>query len=172
MTTDAGSIAATIESGDTDEINELLDDLEALDVDERIQTFEDSYESLLDCMDLDDGYSRQAAVRVVSTLDPGTGRMAIEAGASAAGAPDDEVLDDAIDRAAVLFVAALADDDGRVRRAAVRGLKSLCIGCRLVGDRDTVEQVIVDLDVVQEAVDDEQRKHVEEAREIARGQLH
>lgn len=164
------SIVTAVESGDSEAVNELIDDLEALTIPEQLAVFEESFESLLDCMALQDGYSRQAAVRVVTTLDPGTGRMIVETAPDQfETVPGDERFTEAIDRAAALLVAALEDDDGRVRRAAIRGLNSLCVGCRLTGDREPIEQVIRDLDAL--SVAEEKRDHVAEARENAMGEL-
>lgn len=168
---DPDRIATVIESGETEAVNDLIDDLEALDVDDQLATFEAAHETLLDCMALDDGYSRQAVIRTVSALEPGTARIAVETAPDRFETiPDDQRFADAIERAATVFVAALADEDGRVRNAAVRGLDSLCTGCRLTGDRETLERVLADLDEL--SVSEECDNHVQDATEIVRGQLH
>ena len=81
--------------------------------------------------------------------------------------PDDQRFADAIDRAATIYVAALTDEDGRVRNAAVRGLDSLCTGCRLTGDRETRDRIVADLDAL--SVPEECKDHVEKAKATARG---
>lgn len=167
---DPERIATVIESGETTAVNELIDDLEGLDVDDQLATLEAAHETLLDCMECEDGYSRQAVVRVVSTLDPGTGRMAVETAPDQfETVPDEQRFDEAIERAETVFVGALADEDGRVRNAAVRGLNSLSTGCRLSGDRETLERVLADLDEL--SISEECEDHVREARETVRGQL-
>lgn len=164
-------IATVVESGNTDRINDLLDDLKSLDVPDQLGVLDDSYETLLDCMDLQDGYSRQAVVRIVSALDPGTGRMIVETAPDQFDTiPSDEQFTEALDRAGALFGAALTDDDGRVRRAAIRGLNSFAVGCRLTGDRERLEGLVADLDAL--SVGDERAEHVEEARDTVLGQFH
>ncbi|MFC6722095.1 hypothetical protein [Halobacteriaceae bacterium SHR40] len=164
-------ITTVVESGETEAVNDLIDELEGLAVDDQLATFEAVYEMLLDCMDCADGYSRQAVVRVVSALDPATGRMVAETAPDQFETiPDEQRFADAIERAATLFVAALTDADGRVRRAAIRGINSLCTGCRLTGDQATIEQLVEDIEAL--SPDDESEEHVAEARETALSQLH
>ena len=165
---DPDTIATVVESGKTDDINDLIDEVESLDVPAQLALFEDSFETLLDCMDHEDGYSRQAVVRIVSALDPSTGRMVVETSPDQFETiPEESRFVEAIDRESALLVAALTDEDGRVRRAAIRGLNSLAVGCQLTGDRDTLEQLAVDIRNL--SVDDDKRDHIEEALETVRG---
>lgn len=160
-------IEEVLDAGETEPVNDLLDELEALDVDEQLATFEAVTDTLLQCMDLDDGYSRQAVIRIVSALDPGTGRMVVETAPDQFDTvPDEQRFADAIDSAAAIYVAALTDEDGRVRNAAVRGLNSLCTGCRLSGDTKIPQQILSDLDAL--SVPEECEDHVDEAKETAR----
>ena len=160
-------IEEVLETGETEAVNDLLDELEGLDVDEQLATFEAVTDTLLECMGLDDGYSRQGVIRIVSALGPGTGRMVVETAPDQFDTvPDEQRFTDAIDCAAAIYVAALTDEDGRVRNAAVRGLNSLCTGCRLSGDRKTPERILSDLDAL--SVPEECADHVAEAKETAR----
>lgn len=168
MVMDADTIATVVESGDTDDINDLIDEIESLDVPAQLELFEESFEALLDCMDHEDGYSRQAVVRIVSALDPSTGRMAVEtAPEQFETVPEEARFAEAIDRESTLFVAALTDDDGRVRRAAIRGLNSLAVGCRLSGDYETLDRLADDIESL--SVSEQKRDHVEEALDKVRG---
>jgi hypothetical protein len=161
-------IAAVVEAGETDEVNDLIDELESLDLPAQLDVFDAAYDTLLDCMDHDDGYSRQAVVRVVSALDPATGRMVAETAPDQfESLPDDDRFVDAIDREAGFLIAALTDDDGRVRRAALRALNSLSTGCRLTGDRETLDRLAADIRSL--SVDETKREHVEEALNTVRG---
>lgn len=165
---DPERISTVVETGETEAVNDLINELKELDVDERLATFETAVDSLLHCMDLNDGYSRQAVIRIVSALDPATGRMVVETAPDRFDStPDEQRFADAIERAATIFVAALADEDGRVRNAAVRGLNSLCTGCRLTDDRKTLTRIVADIDAL--SVPEECEKHVEEAKATARG---
>lgn len=165
---DSDTIATVVESGETDEINDLIDEIESLDVTAQLELFEDSFETLLDCMGHEDGYSRQAVVRIVSALDPSTGRMAVETSPDQFETiPEETRFAEAIDRESALFVAALTDEDGRVRRAAIRGLNSLAVGCRLTDDRETLDQLAANIRDL--SVGDEKHDHVEEALDTVRG---
>lgn len=165
---DRTPIEPAVKSGDPEEVNELLDDLEERSVDEQLRLFQDTFETLLSCLDHDDGYSRQAVVRIVSTLDPATNRMVVAGGADSRHDPGDNRFDEAVERASTLYAAALQDDDGRVRQAAIRGINNHCVGCRMTGDRPDIERLVADLEAVRERVDGDRLEHVEEALESAR----
>jgi len=166
------TIAAVVERGETDDVNDLIDTLEELSISEQLRLFTESYETLLSCMELESGYSRQAVVRVVSALSPAMNRLVAETTVPNYATPGDASFADAITREAALYVAALEDDDGRVREAAIRGIESFCVACRMNEDRDTLEDLYDDLETVGERVGPEKREHVEQAKEHAFSKLH
>ena len=104
MAMDPDTIATVVESGETDDINDLIDEVESLDVPAQLALFEDSFETLLDCLDHEDGYSRQAVVRIVSALDPSTGRMVVETSPDQFETiPEESRFVEAIDRESALL---------------------------------------------------------------------
>lgn len=163
-------IVSVVEAGETDQVNQLIDDLERLEVEKRLTILDSTFETLLDCMELDDGYSRQTTVRIVDAVDLGTGRLAARSTSEELDTKtDDEQFKQAINRASALFVAALADEDGRVRRASIHGLKNLSVGCQLVGDQTTLRQIHQDIEEL--SVGDQCHEHVTEARETVLSHL-
>lgn len=164
-TPDPETLAAVVEGGDAEDVDELIDLVEELTLREQLRLFDRAYETLLSCMELEKGDSREAAVRVVSALAPAMGRLVAETSVPDHATPGNAAFDDAIDRQAALYVAALADPDDGVRRAAVRGIESFSVACQMDGDRASLERLYDDLDALESEVSPEQREHIEEAKE-------
>lgn len=163
--TNRDDVVETIRSGDPDAVNALVDDLEDAKPANRLQYFEDCFDALVDAYDAGDGYQRQSIVRVLDALKPAfsVSRTRDEADEmESSDHPDREAV---LDRAAAFHLAALRDDDGRVRIAARRALKQLCVGFHHLGDDEAIDAVVAELDGMLDEIDDERARHVEEARE-------
>lgn len=108
-----------------------------MDAAERTTIFDDAFEMCLDLYDDGDGYQRQSVVRFVRELLSRQQLLAIFKDEPDEDLPAHFTLDDMenhIARLEAFYLAALDDDDGRVRLAAVRGLKHLSVAYQIGGE--------------------------------------
>lgn len=163
------AITAAIHSGEADQVNQTIDDLGEVDPGERIRVFESCFDRCRELYRETDGYQRQSVVRILETLTPATGLAAyvIDDGSRF---PDDvsrETFEDAMARATPLFIEALGDDDGRVRRAAILGIKDVCVGYDMAGEDEPIQAIVAELDDLLAQESGAAQKHIQEAREQA-----
>ena len=64
-----------------------------------------------------------------------------------------------------LYVDALRDDDGRVRRAAAKAIKELALTAEMLEAEDQLWSMMDELEALAEECEDSKRKHVEQAYE-------
>lgn len=178
MDLDSETVTTALRSGDADRVNELLDAVEDAERAERARLlaacFDDCW-TLYD--DADDGYVRQSVVRLLVAADPHLG-VADARTDEEEPTPDDlDLGDDATDtrdagdyRDALVefYLTALEDDDGRVRNAVKRELRSLAVRFELLGERDRLDALHARLDELADCGTGKKRDHVVEAREQVR----
>lgn len=157
-------IAAAIESGETEEVNRAIDAVGDLDPDERTQLFETGFQELAAIYDSsDDGYVRQATVRVVKKLVPGVlAEFMIEDDPTAA-----DRIAEQVDVMCGFLLEAIQDDDGRVRQSSVRALKDVYRSYDALEDDETIESLIAELESMADTAPDDRRKHFVETKEDA-----
>jgi hypothetical protein len=161
------TIVAVVERADSGDVAELIDTLEGLAISEQLRVFTESYEQLLATIERASPESREAAVRVVAALSPAMGRLVAETTVPNYATPGDDSFDEGIDREIAVYVAALEDEAPGVREAAVRGIESVSMACRISDDRTRLEALYEDLEAVGERVSPAKREHVEQAKEHA-----
>lgn len=162
-------IATAIRSGESGQVNQTIDDIKALDPGERVRVFEACFDRCRELYQEGDGYQRQSIVRILKTLTPATGLAAyvIDEGSRFADDLSRETFEDAIAQATPLFIEALQDDDGRVRRAAVRGIKDVAVGYDMIGEDEPIRALVAELDDLIAKESGPAQKHLQEAREQA-----
>lgn len=137
---------AALASGDADRVNDAIDSIDDLDRERRHRIFGDAFDGVVErYRDADDGYRRQSTVRFLREL-------------ASIRLPPDERL-----RLAEFYCEALEDDDGRVRKAVIKGLKPLFLAAD-DPDVDAEIRAMIDyLDDLADQYDGTHREHVEEA---------
>lgn len=156
-----------LESGDAERINEALDELEALDVDERTQLFAELFNGLTALYARsDDGYVRQATVRVAERLTPGLA-VAVDSSADEQAMSAVETLREQTDALCGFLLEALTDDDGRVRRSAIRGLQDVFRTYDAFGDEQTLAALVAELDDMADEHSGKQREYLLEVKDDA-----
>jgi len=66
------NFAPELESGGSDCVNDVIDDINDMDLDERLELFNSCFDELAQLYEAaDDGYVRQSVVRVANQLIPG-----------------------------------------------------------------------------------------------------
>jgi hypothetical protein len=160
--------ATALESGESDQVNEVVDDIKDMDLGERIELFDVCFDELTEMYAAaDDGYVRQSIVRVAERLVPGIPTvMALDADDQSIGADEVDVRDQT-DALCGFLLEAITDDDGRVRQSAKRALKDVFRTYDSLEDEETVEVLAHELERMADEHSGKRRKHLLEAKEDA-----
>ena len=160
--------ATALESGDSDRVNAVVDDIKDMDLGERIDLFDVCFDELTEMYAAaDDGYVRQSIVRAAERLIPGIPTvMALDTDDRSIGADEADVRDQT-DALCGFLLEAITDDDGRVRQSAKRALKDVFRTYDSLDDEKTVEALAQELERMADEHSGKQRKHLLEANEDA-----
>ncbi|APX00169.1 hypothetical protein CHINAEXTREME_20350 (plasmid) [Halobiforma lacisalsi AJ5] len=160
--------ADDIRSGDSEQVNKTIDDIEELDLEERIQLYETCFDELTAIYaDSEDGYVRQSTVRVAERLTPGIALVFAVAESDRSIEADIETVREQTDAIGGFLLEALTDEDGRVRQSAKRGLKDVFRTYDSLEDEETIKALAGELDEMAAEYSDKRRKHLLEAKEDA-----
>ncbi|MDL0135810.1 hypothetical protein PNP85_10375 [Halobacterium salinarum] len=124
-----------LSSGDTERVNQAIDEVEDMDLEERAALFNDCFELCRELYESDDGYQRQSVIRFAAALYPRLAIRTVGADITDEALPGEWTLDDIAthrSRLRDLYLAALVDDDGRVRRAAAKALKDVALSAEMI----------------------------------------
>ena len=159
---------AALESGEPDQVNEVIEDVKDMDLGERIELFDVCFDELTEMYAAaDDGYVRQSVVRTAERLIPGIPTvMALDTDDRSIGADEADVRDQT-DALCGFLLVAITDDDGRVRQSAKRALKDVFRTYDSLEDEETVEALAQELERMADEHSGKQRKHLLEAKEDA-----
>jgi len=163
--TDWTTYEPELASGEADRVNSVIDEIEAMDLAERVDRFDDLVPGATDLYsDSDDGYVRQACVRFVDALAP-TMAAAVNAQKKLPGDDPESTVRAQTDETCGFFLDALTDDDGRVRQSAERGLVDACRTYETLEDSDTVKAVGAELAELADSHDGKTRESLLDAKE-------
>jgi len=158
------SFAEVLASGDTERVNEAIDEIEAVDSAVRVEQYAALFEACAPVFESADGYVRQSVVRFLRDAYP---MLELTIAASQTECVDGYTIDDLREsrvRLVEFLLAALEDDDGRVRTAAVDGFDTLGVAIDLAAI-DAEQQALTDaLDDLADNLPEEKASHAEEAR--------
>jgi len=160
--------AAALESGESDRVNQVIDEIKDMDLGDRIDLYNVCFDELTAMYAAaDDGYVRQSVVRVAERLVPGLPTvMAVDNDDRSIGVDETDVREQT-DALCGFLLEALTDDDGRVRQSAKRALKDVFRTYDSLDDEDTVEALAHELESMADGHSGTQRKHLLEAKEEA-----
>lgn len=159
---------AALSSGDTERVNHAIDEVEDMNLEERAALFDDCFELCRDLYESDDGYRRQSVIRFAAALYPRLAVRTVGAEITDDALPGEWTLDDIAthrSRLRALYLEALVDDDGRVRRAAAKALKDLALSAEMIEAEDELQTMVDELEALAVKHDDATQKHIEEASE-------
>lgn len=159
------SFAEALASGDSDRVNEAIDEIEAVDRADRVEPYPELFEVCYPIYESDDGYVRQSVVRFLRDAYP---LLEIRIASSEPERVDGYTIDDLTEhrtRLVEFLLEALEDDDGRVRSAAADGFDLLGVAIDLAGLDAEKRALLDELDDLVETLPAEKAKHAEEARQ-------
>jgi hypothetical protein len=157
-----------LSSGDTERVNQAIDEVEDMDLEERAALFNDCFELCRELYESDDGYQRQSVIRFAAALYPRLAIRTVGADITDEALPGEWTLDDIAthrSRLRDLYLAALVDDDGRVRRAAAKALKDVALSAEMIEASNELQTMVDELETLAAKHDDAQQKHIEAAYE-------
>ena len=159
---------AALESGEPDQVNEVIEDVKEMGFEDRIELFDVCFDELTEMYAAaDDGYVPQSVVRTAERLIPGIPTvMALDTDDRSIGADEADVRDQT-DALCGFLLEAITDDDGRVRQSAKRALKDVFRTYDSLDDEETVEALAQELERMADEHSGKQRKHLLEAKEDA-----
>jgi len=168
MTEQRTEFRNALTSGDPDEVNSTIETVENMEAEERVEIFDTTFEMCLNLYDDGDGYQRQSVVRFVRELLSRQHLLAIFKDTPDKDFPTHLTLDemeDHINRLEAFYLAALDDDDGRVRQAAIKGVNHLSVAYQMGGDDDRLTNLLETLNDLLADTTGKKHEHIERARD-------
>jgi hypothetical protein len=158
--------ATALESGESDQVNEVIDDIKDMDLGERIELFDVCFDELTEMYAAaNDGYVRQSIVRVGERLVPGIPTVMALDNDDRSISADEAGVRDQTDALCGFLLEAITDDDGRVRQSAKRALQDIYRTYDSLDDEETVEALVHELERMADKHSRKQRKHLLEAED-------
>lgn len=138
-----------LESGNSGRVNDVIDEIEGMDLDERLELFDTCFEELTAIYaESDDGYVRQSTVRVAERLVPGLPVVVAIDNEERSLCIDRETVRGRTDAICGFLLEAITDDDGRVRQSAERGLRDVFRTYDALDDDGTIEALASELEAM------------------------
>ncbi|MDL0126644.1 hypothetical protein [Halobacterium salinarum] len=158
------AFAAALTSGDTERVNRAIDEIEDMKLEERAAVFDDCFEMCRDRYKTTDGYQRQSVIRFAVNLYPRLELRTVGTDFTDDALPDEHTVDETAshrDRHRELYLDALVDDDGRVRRAAAKAIKELALTAELIGTDAELQTMTEQLESLGLARSGPEETHIE-----------
>jgi hypothetical protein len=157
--------ATALESGESDRVNDVIDEIGEMDLDERVELFDVCFDEVAQMYEAaDDGYVRQSLVRVTDQLTPGIPTIMALDNEDRSIRADEADIRDQTDAICGFLLEALTDDDGRVRQSAKRGLQDVFRTYDALDDEETLETLVIELDEMAAEAAGKQQKHLRETK--------
>ena len=172
MTEKIAEFREALTSGEPDEVNPAIETVEKMEPEARAELFDDAFEMCLDLYEDGDGYQRQSVVRFIRGLAPRRRLFAVIEQVDSEAELSEELIagdtEEALDRLQAFYLAALEDDDGRVRRAAIKGLKSLTVAYQMAGIENRPDEILAEINEMMPDATGKKLKHLQQARHNVR----
>jgi len=162
------AFADALSSGDSDQVNRVVDEVESMDLEDRAALFDDFFEVCREIYEDGDGYQRQSAIRFTAALYPRLAYRSVGTEFTDDALPGAYTVEDTAthrDRLRELYLEALTDDDGRVRRAAAKAIKELALTAKMIGADDELQAMLENLKSLAAHQPESKTKHIEQAYE-------
>ena len=160
--------ADALQSSDSDQVNDVIDDIKDMDLNERMVLFNTCFDDLVGIYrEHDDGYVRQAVVRVTEQLVPGIPVVvALDAEEPSLNADANDVRTQT-DTLCGFLLETMTDDDGRVRQSAIRALQDVFRTYDSLEGEETIHALAQELETMAADASGPKRDHLLEVRDHA-----
>lgn len=162
------AFADALSSGDADQVNRAVDEVKSMDLEDRAALFDDCFEVCSEIYEDGDGYQRQSAIRFAAALYPRLAYRAVGAEFTDDVLPGAYTVEETAthrDRLRELYLEAIIDDDGRVRRAAAKAFKEIALTAEMIGADDEHQTMLETLESLAAHQPESKTKHIEQAYE-------
>lgn len=162
------AFADALSSGESDQVNRVVDAVKNMDLEERAALFDDCFAVCREIYEDGDGYQRQSAIRFAAELYPRLVYRTVGAEFTDDALPAEHTVEETAThrtRLRELYLEALVDDDGRVRRAAAKAIKELALTAEMIGADDELQTMIKALESLAADQPESKTKHIEQAYE-------
>jgi len=162
------AFADALSSGESDQVNRAVDAVKNMDLEERAALFDDCFEVCRDLYESGDGYQRQSAIRFAAELYPRLAYRAVGGEFTDDALPGEYTVEETAmhrNRLRELYLEAIVDDDGRVRRAAAKAFKELALTAEMIEADDELEAMLEELESLAAHHPESKAKHIEQAYE-------
>jgi hypothetical protein len=162
------AFSETLWSGDTEQVNRALDEVHEMELEEQAELFDEGFEICRELYAEGDGYQRQSAIRFAAELYPRLAFRTVGTEFTDDALPGDHTTDETAshrERLRDLYLDALTDDDGRVRRAAAKAIKNLALTAEIIDAEDELNSLVEELESLKASHTDPERKHIQQAYE-------
>lgn len=160
--------ADALQSSDSEQVNDVIDDIKDMDLNERMVLFNTYFDDLVGIYRAShDGYVRQAVVRVTEQLVPGIPVVvALDAEEPSLDADTDDVRTQT-DTLCGFLLETMTDDDGRVRQSAIRALQDVFRTYDSLEDEETIHALAQELESMAADASEKKREHLLEVKDHA-----
>jgi len=155
-------------SGDTEQVNRALDEVHEMELEEQADLFDEGFEICRELYADGDGYQRQSAIRFAAELYPRLAFRTVGSEFTDGALPGDHTTDETAShrhQLRELYLDALTDGDGRVRRAAAKSIKDLALTAEIIENEDELQQLVQELESLEASHTDPEQKHIQQAYE-------
>jgi len=162
------AFADALSSGDSDQVNRVVDEVESMDLEDRAALFDDCFEVCREIFEDGGGYQRQSAIRFAAALYPRLAYRSVGTEFTDDALPGAYTVEETAthrNRLRDLYLDALVDDDGRVRRAAAKAIKELALTAEMIGATDELQAMLENLESLAAHEPESKAKHIEQAYE-------
>jgi hypothetical protein len=157
-----------LSSGDSDQVNQAVDEVKNLDLEDRAALFDECFEMCREIYEEGGGYQRQSAIRFAAALYPRLAYRTVGAEFTDDALPGAYTVEETAthrNRLRELYLEALVDDDGRVRRAAAKAIKELALTAEMIGADNELQTMLETLESLAAHQPESKTKHIEQAYE-------
>ena len=153
-------------SGDTEQVNRAIGEVHEMELEEQAELFDEAFTICRELYADGDGYQRQAAIRFAAELYPKLAFRTVGSEFTDDALPGDHTTDETAshrERLRELYLDALTDDDGRVRRAAAKAIKDLALTAEIIEAKNELQRLVEELKSLKASHSDPERKHIYQA---------
>ena len=160
------AFADALWSGDSEQVNRAIDEVKDMEPEERAVLFDDGFELCQELYASGDGYQRQSAIRFESAVYPHIEARTVGVESIEDALPAAYSLEETArhrERLRELYLKALVDDDGRVRRAAAKAVKDLTLMAGFIDAENEIHDLQEELNSLRTEHTGPKRKHIQQA---------
>ena len=153
-------------SGEAEQVNQAIDEIDGMELEEQATLFDEGFEVCRDIYANGDGYQRQSAVRFAAALYPRLAFRTVGGEFNDEALPGDHTTEETAsqrERLQTLYLEAVTDDDGRVRRAGAKAIQILALTASIISAEDELQVLLDELETLRTTHTGTKQEHIQQA---------